>query len=72
MRASWSRRRTERTRRAGGDHAWIKTKPALTLDLVMLAVGEDKSADQADTIGTVRRLHRRGSAAETIRRAEPG
>ena len=32
-------------------------RPALTLDLVVLAVGEDKSADQADTIGTVRRLH---------------
>ena len=42
------------------------------VDRTLQAVGEDKSADQADTIGTVRRLHRRGSAAETIRRAEPG
>ena len=32
---------------------------------------EDKHADQADTIDTVRRLHRSGSAAETIRQAEP-
>ena len=33
---------------------------------------EDKSAAQADTIDTVRRLHRRGSEAETLARAEPG
>ena len=32
---------------------------------------EDKSAAQADTIDTVRRLHRCGGAEETIRPAEP-
>ena len=33
---------------------------------------EDKRAEQADTIDTVRRLHRRGGEAETSAPAEPG